>query len=151
MTKIIHPVAGALALATLLFFWLSTVASEIFGDMVEVQQTKHMILWGLTILVPLLAIAGGSGQFLARGSRSPAIARKRTIMKYAALNGLVVLVPCAFVLDRLAQAEDFGIVFGIVQAVEILAGATNAILLSINMKAGLTLAGRLKSRRAGAA
>jgi len=56
-----------------------------------------------------------------------------------AANGLLVLVPSAFLLSSLATAGRFDSLFTIVQAIELVAGATNIALLSLNMRDGLSL------------
>ena len=61
MTKTIHPIAGGLALLTILTFWLSTVLSEVFASAEVVTTVKTLIPWGFAILIPALAAAGISG------------------------------------------------------------------------------------------
>ncbi|HTY67234.1 MAG TPA: hypothetical protein VMH36_11325 [Alphaproteobacteria bacterium] len=48
MLKIIHPVAGAVALLTITSFWLSTVFSELFASEATVTAAKTAIPWGFT-------------------------------------------------------------------------------------------------------
>ena len=61
MTKIIHPVAGAIAILTIATFWLSTALSELFATQAVVTAVKTTIPWGFLLLIPALAAAGGSG------------------------------------------------------------------------------------------
>ena len=70
-------------------------------------------------------------------------------MPVIALNGLLVLVPCALYLDRLASAGRFDGLFYAVQAVELVAGSVNLSLMALNMRDGLRLTGRLGLPRAG--
>jgi len=65
-------------------------------------------------------------------------------MPFIAANGLLVLVPCAIFLNRLASAGTFDATFYFVQALELLAGATNLTLMGMNLRDGLRLAGRLR-------
>ena len=69
MIRIVHPVAGALALAlaTIATFWLSTALSELFASQSAVVAVKTAIPWGFLVLVPALAATGGSGFALAAG------------------------------------------------------------------------------------
>ncbi|WP_200342685.1 hypothetical protein [Rhodovibrio sodomensis] len=60
-----------------------------------------------------------------------------------ALNGLVILVPGAPVLALWAQAGRFGGWFYGVQALELVAGAVNLVLMGRNLRDGLRLTGRL--------
>lgn len=139
MAKMIHPIAGAIALLTISFFWLSTVSSELFGSEALVVTVKTMIPWGFLILIPSLMAAGGSGLQLGRGWRNPLISAKRKRMPIIAGNGILVLIPSAFYLSFEAQAEAFNAWFYIVQTIELIAGAVNIALLSLNMRDGLRL------------
>ena len=61
MPKIIHPIAGAVALLTILTFWTSTVFSELFTSPATIAAVKATIPYGFLILVPAMALAGASG------------------------------------------------------------------------------------------
>ncbi len=54
MTKFIHPVAGLVALVTIVTFWFSTVLSEMFGSQATVTAVKSAIPWGFLLLIPAL-------------------------------------------------------------------------------------------------
>jgi len=148
MTKIIHPIAGALALLTIATFWLSTVLAELFGSYAVVAAVKTAIPWGFLVLIPALAAAGGSGLKLSQGDRSGLIGTKFKRMPFIALNGVLILIPSAFFLAFKARAGEFDGAFYAVQAVELLAGATNVTLLGLNMRDGLRLKGWLRERTA---
>ncbi|WP_245911056.1 hypothetical protein [Neisseria iguanae] len=66
-------------------------------------------------------------------------------MPKIALNGLLVLLPCAFYLNRLAQAGEFNGMFYTVQIIELIAGAANLIMMGLNIRDGVTA---VKSRTA---
>jgi hypothetical protein len=51
--------------------------------------------------------------------------------------------PIAFILAALAARHDVGIDFCGLQAIELAAGATNLVLMSLNIRDGLVLSGRL--------
>lgn len=104
---------------------------------------KTAILWGLFLLVPAIAIAGATGFRLAKRSADPRAARKGRRMPVIALNGFLVLVPCAIFLHARAVAGDFGGAFVLVQGIELLAGAVNLALMGLNLRDGLALAGRV--------
>ena len=147
MTKIVHPLAGALAFLTIATFWLSTVFSELFGSQAVVTSVKTAIPWGFLLLVPALAAAGGSGFAMARERQGAAlVALKMKRMRIIAANGILVLIPSAFFLASKAAAGEFDTTFYVVQALELVAGATNIALLSLNMRDGLKLSGRLRHR-----
>ena len=142
MMKMIHPVAGTLALATILSFWLSTLLSELFADAATVALVKSLIPWGFLILVPAMALAGMSGFRLGKTWRGPVVAQKRKRMPVIAVNGILILIPAALYLSAKAQAGAFDTSFYIVQALELVAGAVNITLLGLNMRDGLQLSGK---------
>jgi hypothetical protein len=139
MPRPIHPIAGALALLTILTFWLSTAMSELSGNTAAVVAVKTAIPWGFLILIPALAATGGSGLALARGRSDALITRKTRRMPIIAANGLLILIPCAFFLSYQAQAGRFDATFILVQALELAAGLVNIVLLSLNLRDGLRL------------
>ena len=144
----IHAAAGGLALLTITTFWSSTIISELFGTPEQIAVTKTAILFGMLILIPALATTGATGFSLGGKWKSPVIANKKRRMKLAAANGIVILVPSAFYLAWFARAGDFGTGFVIVQAIELIAGAANISLLSLNMRDGMKLSKRRKLKAA---
>lgn len=143
MPKRVHAVAGGLGLLTIALFWSSTVLSELFGSAATVAAVKTAILWGLLALIPSMAAVGGTGFRLARGRQGPRVRAKRRRMPAIALNGVLVLVPCAVFLAMKANAGAFDTAFYAVQAVELIAGAVNLVLMGLNLRDGLRLTGRL--------
>ena len=148
MTKIIHPVAGALALLTIATFWVSTSLSELFGSTALVVAVKSVIPWGFLVLIPALIAAGGSGFTLAKGRRGGLVGAKIKRMPIAAANGILILIPSALFLASKAKAGEFDTLFYAVQALELAAGAVNITLLGLNMRDGLKMKGRLRRRSA---
>jgi hypothetical protein len=147
MLKIIHPVAGALAILTIATFWLSTALSELFASRATVVVVKTAIPWGFLLLVPALAAAGASGFALAKGRRRDGlIGPKIKRMPFIAANGLLVLIPAALFLASKARASEFDASFDEVQALELIAGAMNIVLLSLNMRDGLKMKGWFRRR-----
>ncbi len=145
MPKRAHLIAGMLGPLCIATFFLSTIVVELFGSHAAVAQLKSLIVTpGLWILIPTLAAAGGSGMFLARSRRGRLVDAKKKRMPFIAANGLVVLVPCAIFLDHWASAGTFDTTFYIVQALELVAGATNLTLMGMNLRDGLRLTGRLR-------
>lgn len=153
MLNRIHLAAGILALLCIATFFGSTLVVELFGAPPAVARVKSLIVNpGLWILVPALAATGASGFLLARRRAGRLVEAKRRRMPYIAANGLLVLLPCAIVLDRWAAAGSFGAAFYALQAVELAAGAINLTLMGLNARDGLVLGGRLRrpARAAGA-
>jgi hypothetical protein len=148
MSKIIHPIAGVLAILTIATFWLSTAFAELFGSQAVVTTVKTAIPWGFLLLIPALAAAGGSGFILAKGRRTGLIGTKIKRMPIIAVNGILVLIPSALYLASKAQAAEFDTGFYAVQALELAAGAANITLLGLNMRDGLRMKGRFSRRPA---
>jgi hypothetical protein len=146
MLRKLHPIAGAIGFATILTFWLSTVIAELFGSLPVVAAVKETIPWGFLIVVPALAITGASGFRIAGASSEPRVIKKRRRMPIIAANGLLVLVPAALYLAALASRGEFGMLFYGVQAIELVAGAINLILMSLNIRDGLSLTTKRRSR-----
>lgn len=135
----IHAAAGAVALLVVASFWLSTAAVEVSGSMAAVAAVKSGILTGMLVLIPAMALAGASGFSLGKGWKSPVVQRKKWRMRFIAANGLLVLLPSAYVLAEWAEQGRFDAAFIALQALELAAGAANIVLLSLNMRDGMAL------------
>ena len=144
MTKTIHPLAGAVGLATIAVFWLSTVVAEAFGSPALVVAVKSAIPWGFLLLIPALAATGASGFSLAKGRRGGLMGVKARRMPFIAANGVLILIPSALFLAARAKAGAFDGAFYAVQAVELIAGATNIALIGLNFRDGLKLSRRFR-------
>ncbi|MBZ0087914.1 MAG: hypothetical protein K8F33_07445 [Thermomonas sp.] len=142
----LHGFFGAVALLCIATFWVSTVVSEAFLDLASVTLVKNAILTGMWLLIPAMAATGGSGISLSRTRRGRFVEVKARRMKLVAANGVLVLLPSAFVLASWANAGRFDGAFYALQALELLAGAANITLLTLNLRDGLRLAGRLPVR-----
>ena len=93
MVKIIHPIAGTIALLTIATFWVSTACSELFASQTTTTAVKTAISWGFPD-----SGAGGSGRLgyrLGEGSRARLINAKIKRMPLIAANRILVLIPCA--------------------------------------------------------
>lgn len=144
MPKQIHRIAAMLATLTIATFFVATLFVELFGTHATVASVKSLIVMpGLLILVPAIAATGGSGFFMARSRGGRLTDAKKRRMPFIAANGLLVLVPCALLLDHWAGVGRFDTAFYLVQGVELLAGATNLALMGLNLRDGLRMAGRL--------
>lgn len=148
LLKLVHPVAGVLALLMIATFWLSTALSELFASEATVTAVKTAIPWGFLLLIPALAAAGGSGFALAKGRRGGLVGAKFRRMPWIAANGVLILIPAALFLASKARAAEFDTIFYAVQALELIAGAMNITLLSLNMRDGLKMKGRFRRRSA---
>lgn len=142
----LHAAAGGVALLTVSCFWISTVAAELTGNAEIIATAKAAVLAGMVVLIPAMVIAGASGFSLGKGWKSPIVQHKKRRMRIIAANGLLVLLPSAYVLAGWAAEGRFDMAFVIVQTLELAAGAANIALLSLNMRDGLAL--RRKPARA---
>lgn len=146
MSKRAHLIVGMLATLCIATFFLSTIITELFGSHAAVAQLKSLIVTpGLWIMVPLMAAAGGSGMFLAKSRKGRLVDAKKRRMPFIAANGLLVLVPCAILLSRWAAAGSFDTTFYVVQVIELIAGATNLTLMSLNARDGMRMVGRRRN------
>lgn len=145
MPRQLHRFAAILATLTIAVFLVSTIAVELVGSPEAVARVKRLIVVpGLFVLVPAIAAAGASGFALARTRRGRLVDAKRRRMPFIAANGLLVLLPCAILLERRAGAGAFDAVFYAVQGIELLAGAANLALMTLNARDGLRMSGRLR-------
>lgn len=145
MLKRLHLTASLLALLCIATFFVSTLLVESMGTLHAIAQLKQLIVSpGLWVLIPAMAVAGASGMGLSRARQGRLIASKQKRMPFIAANGLLVLVPCAIVLNQWASAGSFDTGFYLVQIIELIAGATNLTLMGLNVRDGLRLSGRLQ-------
>jgi len=151
MPKKAHLIAGLLATLTITTFFLSTILVELFASHEAVATVKKLIAFpGLFILVPAIAATGGSGFYLSKSRQGRLVDAKKKRMPFIAANGLLVLIPCAIFLNRMAAAAQFDTTFYAVQAIELLAGAVNLALMSLNIRDGLKMSGRFRATPATA-
>ena len=149
MPRLIHPIAGVIAMLTIATFLTATILSELFGSAATVAEVKTAIAWGLLLLVPAVALTGGSGVIRAKGRRAGLVGVKLKRMRIIAANGVVVLVPAALFLAWKAASGEFDATFYAAQALELAAGATNLALLGLSMRDGLKMTGRLRPAARG--
>ena len=146
MPKKIHSLAGFLASLCIATFFLSTLGVELFGTHETVAMVKAWIVMpGLFVLVPAIAVTGASGVFLARSRKGRLVQAKKRRMPFIAVNGLLIMIPCAIFLNRWAAAGAFDTMFYAVQALELLVGAVNLTLMSLNIRDGMRMSGRFRS------
>ena len=143
MTLFIHRLAASIAILCIATFLLVTILVEIFGTSETIAMVKSLIVWpGLFVLVPAIAVSGGSGFALAKARKGKLVQLKKKRTPFIGANGIFVLIPCAVSLDLWASAGAFDAHFYVVQAIELLAGAVNLILMGMNMRDGLRISGR---------
>ena len=144
MKPIAHVAAGTLAMLLVTAFLVGTIYAEFTMDHVLVAETKRLILYGICLLIPAMAIVGGSGFSLGRGRVGGIVDAKKKRMRIIAANGLVVMLPSAVWLDMKASGAHFDASFVIVQCIEVAGGLVQLYLLGRNFRDGLKLSGRLR-------
>ncbi|MEM7068732.1 MAG: hypothetical protein AAF478_07595 [Pseudomonadota bacterium] len=138
----IHAIAGVTGFLTILAFWTSTVATELFGSYETIAYVKTMILGGMFILIPAMIVVGASGMSLGRKRRDALAMSKKKRMPFIAMNGLLILLPAAFYLQSKSVVGEFDTMFFAIQTLELVAGATNLILMGLNIRDGMAMAKR---------
>ena len=147
MKRKIHAVAASLALLFLIAFWASTVIAELFLSATAVTQVKQGIAYALLGFIPVMIVTGASGFAMGGKSAHPLVVAKRRRMPFIGGIGLLILAPAAIFLSVRAQTGLFDSVFYGVQALELVAGALNVALISLNFRDGLRLRYRKSASR----
>ncbi len=148
MKSKIHPIAAVVATLCIATFFTSTILVELFGSQEAIATAKSLIVMpGLFILVPAIALTGATGFACAKTRKGRLIDSKKKRMPFIAANGILILLPAAIVLDQWASAGAFDYRFTILQAIELTAGAINLTLMSMNMRDGLRMAGKLRPKK----
>lgn len=145
MMLTLHRLSASIATLCIAIFFSVTVLVELFGSPGSIATVKSLIVWpGLFILVPSIALAGGSGFTLAKTRSGKLVSLKKTRMPVIGINGILILIPCAVFLDRWASVGAFDARFYTVQGIELLVGgAVNLVLMGgLNLRDGLKLTGR---------
>ena len=144
MKRRIHMAAAVIATLCIATFFTSTILVELTGSQEMIARVKgFIVLPGLFILIPAIAITGASGFALTKTRRGPLVEKKKKRMPLVAANGLLVLLPAAIFLEQWASTGAFDTKFYIVQGIELLAGAVNFSLMILNMRDGLKLSGKV--------
>ncbi|MFT8781283.1 hypothetical protein [Acetobacter orientalis] len=135
----IHPLTGAMAILCIASFMTASIIAELYRNPQTIAVMRQAILWGLLVLIPCLAFTGLSG-YRATGTAPRGLAlTKFKRMRVIGINGVCILVPCAFFLALRASELKFDWLFYGVQLIELLAGSTNFALLGMNFRDGLRM------------
>lgn len=145
----VHAIAGVIGFLTILTFWLSTLASEIFGSLADIAYVKNTILWGMIVLIPCLLLTGATGASLGKRRDDPRVSAKKKRMPLIAGNGLIVLVPTAVLLAYMAGRGNFSTAFYAVQALELVVGGVNLIMMGLNIRDGMSLRNPIAKEQSG--
>lgn len=140
MILILHRFTAIIATACIITFFASTISVELFGSFDSIAQIKSLIVTpGLFVLIPAIAITGATGFLLSKKRKGKIVEDKKKRMPFIAINGLLILLPAAIVLDLWASSGNFDSNFYILQTFELIAGATNGVLMILNIRDGRKL------------
>lgn len=139
----IHAFAGGIGFVMILLFWTSTAMTELFASHETIAAVKALILQGMFILIPAMAIAGASGTVMGNNRTDALAGAKKKRMPLIAMNGLVVLLPSAWFLAGKSAAGEFDSMFYAVQVLELTAGAANLTMMGLNIRDGLRMTGKI--------
>ncbi|KFA96977.1 hypothetical protein [Vibrio sp. ER1A] len=141
--SMLHRTAAIIAFGLILSFFTSSVLVELFGSEEAVTTVKTAIFFAVWVLIPCMAIAGITGSKLAPKANKGVLGAKKKRMPFIAVNGMLVLLPCAIYLHTLASKGQFDHTFYWIQGIEFVAGFINLTLMGLNIRDGL----RLKNKR----
>ena len=145
MKQVIHRSSATIATLCIGTFFVSSLLIELFGSHTMVATVKSFIVTpGLFILIPAIALTGATGFSLAEKRKGRLIDIKKKRMPFIAANGILILLPSAIYLDHLATNNSFTLSFYLIQVLELIAGGTNLVLMSLNIRDGLKLSGRFR-------
>jgi hypothetical protein len=134
MKQVIHRAAAIMATLCVATFFSSTLLVELFGSIEAIRQVKSLIVFpGLFILVPAIALTGATGFSLAKQRSGRVINRKKKRMPFIAINGVLILIPAAIFLNQWAIEGNLNTRFYLLQAAELMAGAANLVLMTMNI------------------
>jgi len=146
MINNVHRFSAVIATLCIVTFFASTVLVELLGSETSIAMVKGLIVMpGLFLLIPAIAATGGTGFVLSKSRKGRLVENKKKRMPFIGVNGLLVLVPAAIYLDQQASSGTFDTVFALVQSVELIAGAINLILMTLNFRDGLRLSESLRT------
>jgi len=141
----IHRITSILATLCIATFFTSTLIIELFGTHETIALVKNLIVMpGIFILVPAMAINGATGFALAKERKGNIVEAKKKRMPMIALIGIFILMPAAVYLSHWASAGLFDTRFYVLQAIELIAGATNLTLMVKSIKDGKKLVAKQK-------
>ena len=148
MKLMIHKTASIIATLCVATFFISTLMVEFFGTEEMIVLVKSLIVMpGIFILVIMMALTGATGFALAKNRKGEIVQNKKRRMPIIAMTGIFILIPAAIYLNNWASAGLFDTRFYIVQAIELLAGATNLILMIKSIQDGKKLRGKKSINR----
>jgi len=140
----IHLAATMVAAITIVTFFTTSLTAELSGDFEIIKQVKFLILCVIPLLIVAMAVLNITGTKLAGETQNIQILAKKKRMKWMMVNG-VGLISLAVFLFYQSHYRNMNSTFILAQIAEFILGLANLILISLNVKSGLKLSGKLKS------
>ncbi len=134
----VHTIAGIVAFCLITGFFVSSLVSELSGNLtwiLPVKRTVFYCMWAMGLLVPAAAFTGTK---LAGKSANPIVAGKRRRMRWVAPNGLLLLALASYLYYK-ANLAELDQRFMIAQGLEFVLGFTNMTLLGLMIRDGFRL------------
>ncbi len=142
MKNKIHLTAAVIATLCIATFFTSSILVELFGTHESIAMVKRLIVMpGLFILIPAIAMTGGTGFALSNNRKGRLVENKKKRMPFITANGILILLPAAIFLNQWAASGLFDTRFYVVQGLELLAGSINLTLMGMNIRDGLRMSG----------
>ena len=91
------------------------------------REATDFLAW-IVFLILAMAVVAASGFALSKSRRGILVRKKAKHMPIIGADGILILVPCALLLDRLANMQMFDTTFYLVQGIEFVAGMGNRLL-----------------------
>ena len=139
----LHAAMGTLVLLWALVGVVAGLLCLIIGDMPTVTAIALVMRRGVILMVAALVGVAISGGVLAGKRQDPPLLAKKRRMPMIIGVAVLVLLPADFYLSAKAQAGNFDALFDGVQGAALIANAALACLLSLNLRDGLRLSGRI--------
>ncbi|WP_434779637.1 hypothetical protein [Neisseria sp. Ec49-e6-T10] len=142
--SIYHGLFAVLSICFIFCFWTITVLSTLFATEITIVLIKQGILYCFILFIPCIVLTGITGFLLTKNRQGKIIQTKKKRMPIIAINGLFILVPCAFYLASKAQQAQFDVLYYLIQSLELMIGAINLYLMGRSVRDGLKLSGKIK-------
>lgn len=139
----LHAIAGTVGFLCIVTFVLATVGSELLGSQATIASVKGMIFKGMFVMILALLAAGGSGVSLLGKRTEPLALTKQKRGPIAFMTSLFVLLPSSYFLWSWASSNSFDMWFYGLQTVELAASAVCFVMISLNIRDGFALRGRM--------
>ncbi|MCP5093856.1 MAG: hypothetical protein GY949_23375 [Gammaproteobacteria bacterium] len=137
MKKLAHRAGAIISTVCLEAFFLSTLFVLIQGEPESIALVKSLIVMpGIFIFIPAIAVAGATGFSFSTSKSGGLVGQKRKRMPLIGINGFLILLPAAIVLNQWASVGSLDTKFYLLQALELVAQGFNITLMIMNIRAG---------------